>query len=74
MILKMVKKNVASDKDPLVICVEHNEKILVKKISIGQSIEVDDELGYVILGQYPKCLIMVQPGKETKEKVASEVK
>jgi hypothetical protein len=73
MILKMIKKNVDSDKDPLVICVEHNDKILVKKISIGQSIEVEDELGYVILGKYPKCLVLVQ-GKETKEKVASEVK
>tara|TARA_R110000868_G_scaffold86760_3_gene243230 strand:+ start:861 stop:1085 length:225 start_codon:yes stop_codon:yes gene_type:complete len=74
MILKMVKKNNPGDKEPLIICVEHNGQMLIKKISIGQMIEVEDELGYVILGQYSKCLVMAPAGRETKEKAATEVK
>jgi len=51
--LKLVKKFDASDKQPLVIHTDYNNVTFTKKVGLGETIEVEDQLGYQILSLYP---------------------
>jgi hypothetical protein len=76
MLLKLVRKNVAGDTNALVAMVEYGEEDKPKKkwiqsINVGAAIDVPEELGYAIMGKYPKCFMQLS----TKEKTsAAEVK
>jgi hypothetical protein len=74
--LKLLKKNVQGDTNPLVVMVEYGElgkpkTKFVQSINIGQLLDVPDDLGYQILGQYPRCF---QQLHNSKEHSAAEVK
>jgi hypothetical protein len=76
MLLKLVKKNIAGDNNALVVMVEYGDedkpkKKYIQSCNVGQALDVPEELGYAIMGKYPKCFIMLS----TKEKSsAAEVK
>lgn len=74
--LKLVRKNVVGDNQPLVIMVEHGEEASRKKfitsLNINQIIEVPDELGFSILGKYPKCFVQSQ--NSSRERSPQETK
>lgn len=74
--LKLVRKNVVGDNQPLVIMVEHGEedsrKKFVASININQILEVPDELGFTILGKYPKCFVQNQT--TSRERSPQEIK
>jgi hypothetical protein len=76
MLLKLQKKNTQGDTSSLVVMVEYGDedkpkKKFIQSLNIGQTLDVPDELGYAIMGKYPKCFIQ----HATKDKVsAAEVK
>jgi hypothetical protein len=76
MLLKLVRKNVAGDTNALVVMVEYGEddqpkKKYIQSINVGAALDVSEELGYAIMGKYPKCFMQLS----TKEKSsAAEVK
>jgi len=53
MLLKLVKKTTQNDLQPLVVHADYQEMSFTKKLSIGETLEVDDQLGYQIMAQYP---------------------
>lgn len=77
----------SSNSDPLVLHVEwgggergNGEKIIaqkyIAKVAIGQTIDVQDQLGYAILARYGDCFEIAAdaPVKHTKEAVIAETK
>lgn len=76
MLLKLVRKNASGDTNSLVVMVEYGDddkpkKKFIQSLNIGQTLDVPEELGYAIMGKYPKCFMQSQ----TKDKVsAAEVK
>lgn len=76
MLIKLVKKNAQGDNQPLVVMVEHGDedkpkKKYIQSINVGAAIDVPDDLGYAIMGKYPKCFMQLS----SKDKVAAaEVK
>jgi len=66
MIIKLARKNNATDKQPLVVNTDYEDKSFIKKLSLGETLEVDDQLGYQIMSQYPNMFDQVKDGYKTK--------
>lgn len=76
MLLKLVRKNITGDTNALVVMVEHGDddkpkKKWIQSINIGAAIDVPDDLGYAIMGKYPKCFMQLATKDRTS---AAEVK
>lgn len=83
--LKLLKKKDSfSATDPLIIHVEYGDKEgpkgeklakkkFIEKVAIGQTIDVEDQLGYRILDEYGSCFQQVFE-KSTKEVPIGEIK
>lgn len=65
MILKLLKKNDSTHKDALLVYLEDEKGLFIKKVKIGEKIEVPDYMGYKIMGAYKDCFEHV--GLQTKE-------
>jgi hypothetical protein len=65
MILKLLKKNDSTHKDALLVYLEDEKGIFIRKVKIGEKIEVADYLGYKIMAAYKDCFEPV--GVQTKE-------
>ena len=52
--LVLKQKGSCDDKDPLIIFIEDSEKKTkeIKKVLVGQTIEVADDVGYQLLSKY----------------------
>lgn len=55
MIICLKRKTDLNDKNALVVCVENGDTMFTKKMSIGDTLEVEDQLAYKIMAQYPNC-------------------
>lgn len=65
MILKLLKKNDSTHKDALLVYLEDEKAIFIKKVKIGEKIDVPDYLGYKIMAAYKDCFEPL--GVQTKE-------
>jgi hypothetical protein len=52
--LTLIRKNDPSDKQPLIIHLDYQDKPFTQRVTIGESIDVEDQLGYQIMSTYPK--------------------
>jgi hypothetical protein len=68
--LTLTKKHDQSDKNPLVILMKE-PTFFCAEVSIKGSIEVDDEMGYAILGDRRYSGLFVQDGYEAKSATGS---
>jgi hypothetical protein len=67
------KKHDASDKDPLVVMMKE-PVYFMQKVSIGGSLEVDEELGYAIMGDRRYKGLFTTDKVGTKAKTEPETK
>lgn len=65
MILRLVKKNDSTHKDALLVYLEDEKGLFIKKVRIGEKIDVADYLAYKIMAAYKDCFEPV--GVQTKE-------
>lgn len=63
--IKLVKKTFQEDKQPLIILMKEPE-MFCKEVKVGQSIEVDDEMAYAIMGDKRYKGMFEQEGYEAK--------
>ena len=61
--LTLKKKPQSSDREPLVVLVKE-PAFFCQKVSVGQSIDVGDEMGYKIMSQYPGLFVVDGAGAE----------
>ncbi len=77
--LTLKTKNDCTDRDALVVMIDWEtdgkKHKYIRKIDIGETIEVQDDLGYAILAAYKGCFQILQtetPKYETKTMRAKE--
>ncbi len=69
--LILKRKHSSSDKDPLIVVIETDLGKKAYKINIGETLELDDEDGYQVLGKF-KGLFEIKQEEKTlyKTKIA----
>jgi hypothetical protein len=71
MLLCLKKKNDCTDRDALVIMLDWEtdgkRHKYVRKIDIGETIDVSDDLGYAIMAGYRGCFVQTEPVKQAYE-------
>jgi hypothetical protein len=66
MIIKLARKNNVSDKQPLIVNTDYDDKAFTKKLALGETLDVEDQLGYQIMSQYPNMFEQIKDGYKTK--------
>jgi hypothetical protein len=64
--LTLTKKNDPCDKQPLIIHMDYQDKPYTQRVALGETIEVEDQLGYQIMSTYPKLFTNNTAGYKTK--------
>ena len=66
MIIKFVRKIDPTEKQPLIVNTEYNEKSFTHKFANGETLEVEDQLGYQIMSLYPALFEQQAANYKTK--------
>jgi hypothetical protein len=69
MVIRLMRKADATDSNPLVVLVEYKGQNFIKKVGVGETLEVDDQLAYTIMSAYPNCFEQFAAGGGYKTKV-----